>query len=102
MARPPKHPVDFKLKIVLSAVSGEAAVADLARRHGVSETSIANWKAQFLQGGRQGLEAASKRGPSSREVELEHEVRSLTQVVGELHIKLRASEQGGAHGMTFR
>lgn len=102
MARPPKHPVDLKLKIVLSALSGEAAVADLARRHGVSETSIANWKAQFLQAGRQGLQAAAKRGPSGREAELEDEVKSLTQAVGELHIKLRASEQGGAHGMSFR
>lgn len=102
MARPPKHPVEFKLKIVLSALSGESAVADLARRHGVSETSIANWKTQFLQAGRQGLEAAARRGPSSRELDLEREVQSLTQAVGELHIKLRASEQGGAHGMTFR
>lgn len=91
MARPPKHPVDFKLKIVLSAVSGEAPVADLAHSHGVSETSIANWKQQFLQAGRQG-----------RELELEHDVQTLTQAVGELHIKLRASEQGGAHGMGFR
>lgn len=102
MARPPKHPVDFKLKVVLSAVSGEASVADLARRHGVSETSIANWKQQFLQAGRQGLEAAARRGPSSRELELVHEVQTLTQAVGELHIKLRASEQGGAHAMGFR
>ncbi len=102
MARPPKHSVDFKLKIVLSALSGEAAVADLARRHGVSQTSISNWKQQFLQAGRQGLQAAAKRGPSSRETELEHEVQSLTCAVGELHIKLRASEQGGAHAMSFR
>ncbi len=102
MARPPKHPVDFKLKIVLSALSGEAAVADLARRHGVSQTSISNWKQQFLQAGRQGLQAAAKCGPSGRELELEHEVQSLTCAVGELHIKLRASEQGGAHAMSFR
>ncbi len=102
MARAPKHLVDFKLKIVLSALSGEAAVADLARRHGVCETSISNWKQQFLQAGRQGLQAAAKRGPSSRETELEHEVQGLTCAVGELHIKLRTSEQAGAHAMSFR
>ena len=36
-----------------------------------AETSTANWKAQFLQADRQGLEAAAPRGPSSRELELE-------------------------------
>ena len=56
MARPPKHPVDVKLKIVLSVISGESSAAEAARRHGVSETSIANWKNQFLAGGRHGLE----------------------------------------------
>lgn len=40
MARPPKHPVDFKLKVVLSVLSGESTQAEAARRHGVSETSI--------------------------------------------------------------
>ena len=102
MARAPKHPVQFKLKIVMSALSGESAVADLARRHGVSETSIGNWKQQFLQAGRQGLDVAARRGPSSRELELEREVQTLTQVVGELHVKLRVSEHGGPHGLGFR
>jgi transposase-like protein len=37
VARPSKHPVDVKLKIVLSVVSGESTQAEAARRHGVSE-----------------------------------------------------------------
>jgi len=56
VARPPKHPVDVKLKIVLSVLSGESSQAEAARRHGISETSIGKWKEQFLLGGRQGLE----------------------------------------------
>jgi hypothetical protein len=59
VARPPKHPVDVKLKIVLSVLSGESTQAEAARRHGVSETSIGKWKDQFLQGGRTGLEHGS-------------------------------------------
>lgn len=51
MARPPKHPVDVKLKIVLSVLSGEPTQAEVARRHGISETSIGKWKEQFLLGG---------------------------------------------------
>lgn len=68
----------------------------------MSATVITNWKAQFLQGARQGLEVSERRGPSSREVELEREVATLNQAVGELHIKLRASEQGGPAGLGFR
>lgn len=52
VARPPKHSVDVKLKIVLSVLSGESTQAEAARRHGVSETSIGKWKEHFLAGGR--------------------------------------------------
>ena len=55
MTRPPLHPVDMKLKIVLSVLGGESTQAQAARRHGVSETSIGKWKDQFLAAGRQGL-----------------------------------------------
>jgi hypothetical protein len=55
VARPPKHPVDVKLKIVLSVLRGESTQAEAARRHGVSETSIGKWREQFLTAGRQGL-----------------------------------------------
>jgi len=44
VARPPKHPVDVKLKIVLSVLQGESTQAEAARRHGVRETSIGKWK----------------------------------------------------------
>ncbi len=40
MGRPPKHPVETKLKIVLSVLASEASQAEAARQHGVSETSI--------------------------------------------------------------
>ena len=52
MARAPQHPVDVKLKIVLSVLSGESTQAEAARRHGISETSIGKWKGQFLEAGR--------------------------------------------------
>jgi transposase-like protein len=62
VGRPPKHPVDVKLKIVLSVLSGESSQAEAARRHGFSETSIGKWKEQFLLGGRQGLEHGHSAG----------------------------------------
>lgn len=48
MARPSKHPVEVKLKIVLLVLSGESTQAKAARRHGISETSIGKWKERAL------------------------------------------------------
>jgi transposase len=102
MARPPKHPVDVKLKIVLSVLSGESSTAEAARRHGVSETSIGNWKTQFLAAGRQGLEQGERAGkPTSREAQMVEEIDDLTRALGEAHVELRALKRGGVSAMGF-
>lgn len=103
MARPSQHSVDVKLKIVLSVLSGESTQAEAARRHGISETSIGKWKAQFLEGGRGGLEHGDKAGrPTGREQQLLAEVDDLTRALGEAHVQLRALRRGGPSGMSFR
>ncbi len=103
MARPPKHPVDVKLKIVLSVLSGECTGAEAARRHGISETSIGKWKEQFLAGGRGGLEhGASSVKPTGREARMTEEIDDLTRALGEAHVELRAIKRGGAGSLGFR
>lgn len=99
MPRPPKHPVDTKLRIVLGVLRGEQSAAEAARRHGVSETSIGKWKDQFLEGGRAGLAAAKdRRGPTGREAQLEAQIGELTHALGEAHVELRLAKRGGAAG----
>ena len=103
MARPPKHPVDVKLKIVLSVLSGESSQAEAARRHGVSETSIGKWKQQFLDAGREGLAHGDRAGkPTGREARMAEEIDDLTRALGEAHVELRALKRGGPSGMSFR
>jgi transposase len=103
VGRPPKHPVETKLKIVLSVISGETSQAEAARRHGVSETSIGKWKDQFLQGGKAGLQQpAGGTKPTGREHQLEAEVDDLTRALGEAHVQIRALKRGGPQAMTFR
>lgn len=92
----------MKLKIVLSVLSGEVSTAEAARRHGISETSICNWKQQFLEAGRGGLEAGVKRGPTGREAALEAQVDELTSALGKAHVELRAVRRGGPAAMSFR
>lgn len=83
MARPPKQPVDVKLKIVLSVVSGESRQAEAARRHGISETSIGKWKEQFLLGDRHGLEhGAGAARPMAAEARMAEEINDLTRAPG--------------------
>ena len=98
MARPPVHPVETKLRIVLGVLRGELSAAEAARRHGVSETSIGKWKEQFLEGGKAGLQAAGqqRRGPSGREAQLAAQVDELARALGEAHVELRLLRRDGA------
>jgi transposase len=100
VARPSKHPVDVKLKIVLSVLRGESTQAEAARRHGVSETSIGKWREQFVSAGRQGLEVGDRVGRlTGQEARLAEEIDDLTRALGEAHVELRALKRGGPAGM---
>ena len=63
---------------------------------------IGNWKRQFLEGGRAGIEAG-KSTPTSRAQQLEAEVAELTQALGEAAVEIRVwkKERRGSPG-SFR
>lgn len=88
MSRPPTIPAEKKLRIVLSVLQGEITIAEAARREKVSEQAIGNWKRQFLEGGKAGIEAGKSK-PSTREQQLEDEVAELTQALGEAAVEIR-------------
>lgn len=102
MARPPMFKVQEKQRIVLSVLRGEMTVAEAARRNRCSETSIAKWREQFVQGGLGALEAGAARGPSAREAQLERELGELTSALGEAHVELRLMRRDGAAGFAMR
>lgn len=104
MARPPMFSVQEKQRIVISVLRGEATVAEAARRNKCSETSIAKWREQFVQGGLSALEAGAARGPSAREAQLERELADVVSALGEAHVRLRLLERDGAGfpGRTWR
>ena len=41
-------PAEFKARIVLQLLSGEASQAELCRKHGIKPNLIANWKTAVL------------------------------------------------------
>ena len=102
MARPPMFKVQEKQRIVLSVLAGECSVAEAARRNKCSETSIAKWREQFVQGGVAALEAGATRGPSAREAQLERELGEVTSALGEAHVELRLLRRDGAAGFASR
>lgn len=89
MSRPPQFPVEQKIRIVLSVLSGEMTAADAARKYKTSQTSVAKWRDQFLESGKAGLAAAGSRRMSGREERLEAEIEELKSALGEAHVELR-------------
>jgi transposase len=80
MGRGPVHPVETKVKIVLSVLSGECSQAEAARRHGISETSIGKWREQFVVGGKAGLaQGGGVVKPTGREAQQAAEIDELTR-----------------------
>jgi len=96
MARPPSRAAEDKVRIVLAVLRGEITVAQAARREGVSQTAIANWRDQFLDGGQQAVVAGGPAKPTSREQQLAAENEQLAAALGEAHMELRLWRKGGA------
>ena len=90
MGRPPAFPVEEKLRIVLAVLEAKMTIAQAARDHKVSETSIGNWKRQFLEAGRAGLVLGRAPGCSvGREAELLAENEKLTIALREATLLVR-------------
>lgn len=101
MARPRMFKVQEKQRIVLSVLRGECTVAEAGRRNRCSETSIAKWRDQFVQGGVRALEEGPQ-GPTAREAQLERELAEVTSALGEAHVELRLLKRDGAAGFGLR
>ncbi len=98
MGRKPFRTPDEKLAIVLSVLKGETTQVDVARRLGMSQTTIAKWQKQFLEGGRESLARGDNAQTlaSRREVELAEQVDDLTTALGEAYVELRVWRKKGA------
>jgi transposase len=96
MARASKKSPEEKLRVVLSVLRGEATATEAARRAGISEQTVHNWKRIFLDSGRDGL-AQGHRRRSSRETELEAENEELKAALGEATVELRVWKKGAEY-----
>ena len=85
-----------KLPLVLSVLRGECSVAEIARRHQVSDVTPAKRRDAFLAGGTAALTTGVHGRPSSHESELETELEDVKAGLGEAHAELRVWRKKGA------
>ncbi len=97
MPRPAVISVEDKFRLVCSVISGEMSVVEAARRAGVSEQSVGNWKRQFLEGGRQGLADGGRPGSNPQLRRLEAELEDTKAALGEAHVELRVWEKSAEY-----
>lgn len=97
VGRKPFRTPDEKLQIVLSVLKGETTQTDVARRLGMSQTTIAKWQKQFLDGARESLSRGenAKTETTKREEELTDQVDDLTSALGEAYAELRVWRKKG-------
>jgi transposase len=98
VGRKPFKSPEEKLQVVLSVLRGEMTQVEAARRLQMSQTTIAKWQKQFLEGARESLaRGENAQGPRSRrEEELQGQVDELAQALGEAYVELRVWRKGGA------
>ena len=95
MGRPLQWTAEQKLPLVLSVLRGEGSVAEIARRHRVSDVTLAKWQDAFLAGGTETLTNGTHARPSSRETVLETELEDVKAALGEAHAELRVWRKRG-------
>src|SRR3990167_7114850 len=55
MGKPSQMSAEERLSVVLESLRPEASIADLCRKHGISQTTFYKWRDKFLEGGKQAL-----------------------------------------------
>ncbi len=79
-----KFTSDFKFKVVLEALSERYSMQELARKHELHASQIAQWKSQFLQNGK---EVFSKPIKDAKTKQAERE-ESLLKTIGQLKVEV--------------
>lgn len=85
------HNPEQRAEIVLAHLRKEEPVETLCRRHGISDSTLARWRDEFLAGGTAALGAGkcTQNAQSRRIEELEQDLAGRDQVIGELTIANR-------------
>ncbi len=57
------YSAEYKIRIVLDGLRGDASIAELCRREGIAESMYYSWSKEFLEAGKRRLWLATPRVP---------------------------------------
>lgn len=85
-----RYSAEDKIRIVLSGLRGDHAIAELCRREGIAESMYYSWSKEFLEAGKRRLSGDTERQASSGEVkDLRREAGELKSLVADLILENR-------------
>lgn len=77
---------EYKAKLVLEMLSGQRSMADIARKEGIKDTLLHEWRSEFIRNAAQVFGAPQ----AQAEQEQGNRVAELEQVIGRLTIENEA------------
>jgi transposase len=86
-----RYSAEFKAKVALDAIRGEATIAELVSKHGVHQTLINAWKRQGIEGMAGVFSGKAEAAAAERECELEKLHAKIGQLVVERDFLAKAS-----------
>ena len=86
-----RYCAEFKAKVALEAIRGEATIAELVSKHGVHRTLINAWKRQAIEGMVGVFSGKAEAAAAERECELEKLHAKIGQLVVERDFLAKAS-----------
>jgi transposase len=78
-----RYAPEFKAKVALEAIKGEATVSEIASRFGVHPNLVMQWKRQAVEG----MTDVFSGQPSHREIDREAKIKELHTKIGELTVE---------------
>lgn len=87
MAKPRKFSPEFKAKIALAALRGEATTAELCRKHQLSDTVISRWKVQLVKSAHQVFASSTPDDVQRQRID------DLERLIGQLTVELDAAKK---------
>ena len=90
MPKPSRWTEEKRYEIVMEALKGKEPIAQIARKHQVSDAIIHKWRERFYEGGKAALNFESGTSASrNREEALQQQIEELEKVIGQQAVEIR-------------
>lgn len=89
MPRPSRWTAEKRYEIVMAVLRQKETIAQIARRHQVSDTLIHRWRERFFEGGKAALAFENGLASRTERLALEGQIEELQKVIGEQAVEIR-------------